>query len=194
MKRVMSFLLAVCLLALPILSQAQTFGKQTYTANTATKIVSAAGTAPFFAICGSSTKTLRVRQIIIDYTVATTALHVDPILQKTSTAPSGGTSTDLTQVPLDSSYAAGTSNLAKIYTVLPTTGTVVGVISAQMSFAQVTATVTSGSVPARQFVFRALNESDAIVLRGTAQCVQAAFGTTTTNAPTVTVSVLWTEE
>ena len=169
--------------------------KPTYVASTVTKIVSAAGTGPFFSICGSSTRTIRVRQILIDYTVATAGLHADPILQKTSTATSSGTSTDLVAVPLDSNYPAATASLVKIYTALGTTGTVVGVVGIQMKWAQITATVNAGgSSSPYPFLYRPYSETDAIVLRGTAQCVQAAFGTTTTNAPTVTASVMWTEE
>lgn len=170
--------------------------KPTYVASTATKtaVAAGAGTAPFFALCGSSSRTIRVRQIMLDYTVATAGVHADPILQKTSTAPSGGTSTALTQVPLDANYPAGSSNLAVVYTVAPTSGTVIGVIGTQMKWAQITATVTGGSASPYPFLYRPYSESDAVVLRGTAECIQAAFGTTTANAPTVTVSVMWTEE
>lgn len=168
--------------------------KATYVASTTAKTATAAGTGPFFSICGSSTRTIRVRQIMIDYTVATAGVHADPVLQKTSTATSSGTSTDLVAVPLDSNYPAATANLVKFYTVLGTTGTVVGTISAQMKWAQITATVTGGSASPYPFIYRPYSETDAVVLRGTGQCVQAAFGTTTTNVPTATVSVMWTEE
>ena len=170
--------------------------KPTYVASTAAKTNTVASAAPFFAICGSSTRTIRVRQVVIDYTVATAAVHADPILQKTSTAPTtSGSATDLTQVPLDSKYPAGTSNLVKIYTTATvTTGTVVGVIAAQMKWAQVTATVTGGSASPYPFLYRPYSESDTVVLRGTAECVQAAWGTSPANIPTVTISVMWTEE
>lgn len=170
--------------------------KPTYVASTAAKTATVASAAPFFAICGSSTNTIRVRQIMIDYTVATTALHMDPILQKTSTATTtSGSATDLTKVPLDSKYPASTSNLVKIYTTATvTTGTVVGTIAAQMKWAQVTATVTGGSASPYPFLYRPYSESDAVVLRGTAECVQAAWGTAPGTAPTVTISVMWTEE
>lgn len=205
LTRTLTLLLACLFLAPPLFAESLLMDsagkhvrlpeKPTYVASTATKTVSAAGTGPFFALCGSSTRTIRVRQILIDYTVATAGLHADPILQKTSTATSAGTATALTAVPLDSNYPTATASLANIYTALGTTGTVVGVISAQMKWAQITATVNAGgSVSPYPFLYRPYSETDAVVLRGTAQCVQAAFGTTTTNAPTVTVSVMWTEE
>jgi len=58
----------------------------------------------------------------------------------------------------------------------------------------VTATVTGGSSTTRTFQFRAPTDLEAVVLNGTQECLEGSFGTTTTNAPTMTVSVKWTEE
>jgi hypothetical protein len=168
--------------------------KRTYTAALTAKTATAAGTTPFFAICGSASTTLRVQQVSMDYTVATAGLHADPRLQKTSTATSAGTPVALVQVPHDSASAAGTASLVNYYTALATTGTVVGTVAIQQRWAQITATVTGGSQITESFLYRAVNETEAIVLRGTAQCLQGSFGTTTTNAPTMTISVTWTEE
>ena len=168
--------------------------KRAYSAALTAKTATAAGTGPFFSICGSATTTIRVQKISFDYTVATAGIHADPRIQKTSTATSAGTATTLTQVPHDSTSAAGTASLVNYYTVLATSGTVVGTIDIQQRWAQITATVTGGSQITRDFDWRALSEPEAIVLRGTGQCLQASFGTTTTNAPTMTVSVMWTEE
>jgi hypothetical protein len=168
--------------------------KATYIAATALKTATAAGTTPFFSICGSATKTVRIQRVEFDYTVATAAVHADPRLQKTSTATSGGTATALTAVPLDSNSAAATASLVNFYTALPTSGTVVGTIGIQMRWAQITATVTAGSATTRTMVMDPARETEAVVLRGTGQCLQGSFGTTTTNAPTMTVLVAWTEE
>lgn len=168
--------------------------KRTYSAALTAKTNTAAGTGPFFTICGSGTQTIRVQKISFDYTVATAGVHADPRIQKTSTATSAGTPTALTAVPHDSNSAAATASLINFYTALATSGTVVGTIDIQQRWAQVTATVTGGSQITRDFDWRALSEPEAVVLRGTSQCLQASFGTTTTNAPTMTVSVMWTEE
>lgn len=168
--------------------------KRTYSAALTAKTATAAGTGPFFAICGSATTTVRVQKISFDYTVATAGIHADLRIQKTSTATSGGTATALVSVPHDSTSTAATVGLVNYYTALATSGTVVGTIDIQQRWAQITATVTGGSQITRDFDWRALSEPEAVVLRGTAQCVQASFGTTTTNAPTMTVSVMWTEE
>ena len=166
----------------------------TYSAGTTAKTATAAGTGVFFGICGSGTKTIRVQYFGVSYTVATTAVYGDVVLKKTSTANSAGTATTLTQVPHDSNSAAGTATLVNFYTVLATTGTVVGVIRAmQQANAPVTATVGT-IIPMQEATWAARTESEAIVLRGTSQCIAASFGTTTTNAPTMTVSVTWTEE
>ena len=195
MKRLLALFSLLALVFCPLLSQAQNLGKQTYVATSATKrTVTSPSTNPFFSICGSSTKTLRVRQVVLDYTIATAAIHADPILQKTSTATSSGTAVALTAVPLDSNYAAATPNLLNVYTAAATTGTVVGTVAIQYLWGQVTGTVTAGSVTPRHFLFRSLTESDAVVLRGTAQCLQAAFGTAPGNDVTYAVSVFWTEE
>ena len=168
--------------------------KVTYAAALTAKTATAAGTGPFFTICGSATKTIRVQNVVFHYTVATAALHTDPRLQKTSAATSAGTATALTKVPLDSGSAAATASLVNYYTVLATAGALVGTVSIQQIWAQITATVTGGSVTPGDFTWKANDESESVVLRGTAQCLEGSFGTTTTNAPTMTVSVVWTEE
>lgn len=197
----MIYLILIAALLVPSLAHAQSFGKQTYAASTATKTVTITTnptTNPLFAICGSSTKTIRVRQIIFDYTMESTAIHADPILTKTSTAITTGTGTAvaLTQVPLDSNYAAGTASQVNVYTVPPTTGAAVGVVSIQMKIAAPTgAPPTFGSTLAAPFLFRSTNEGESIVLRGTAQCVQGSFGTSPgAQHVRYTVSILWTEE
>lgn len=167
--------------------------KATYTGATANKTATAAGTGPFFSICGSATTTVRVQQIIVTGTVATAAVYGDVTIQKTSTATSAGTATALTQVPHDSSSAAATVGLVNYYTALATTGTIVGRIGAQSDVFPITATVAADMAYV-MFDWTNRQEAEAPVLRGTAQCLQAAFGTTTTNAPTLAVQVMWTEE
>lgn len=166
-----------------------------YSASTTVKTTGAAGTNPFFAVCGSATRTMRVQSINIDYTVATLAVQADPRIQKTSTATAGGTATSLTQTPLDSTMAAATASQVKVYTANDATpGALVGTIFSQMAWAQVTATVTAGSSVTKPFTTNFGRDTDVAVLRGIAQCLEASFGTTTTNAPTWTVNVIWTEE
>jgi hypothetical protein len=167
--------------------------KVTYTAATTAKTATAAGTGPFFAICGSSTKTIRVQYISIGGTVATAAVYGDVELTKTSTATSSGTATALTKVPNDSNSAASTANLLNFYTALATAGSAVGKVGSQTAVFPITGTVAA-SAGTVLFDWTNRQESEAPVLRGTAQCIEASFGTTTTNAPTLTVAIAYTEE
>lgn len=167
--------------------------KATYSAATTAKTATAAGTGPFLSICGSGTKTIRIQQITIGGTVATAAVYGDVELTKTSTATSSGTATALTKVPNDSASAAATANLLNFYTALATAGTAVGKVGSQTAVFPITGTVAA---QAANVIFDWTNrqESEAPVLRGTTQCLEASFGTTTTNAPTLTAQVIWTEE
>lgn len=164
-----------------------------YSAGTLLKTATAAGTGPFFAICGSATKTLRVQKIMVSGTVATAAVYGDVVIKKTSTATSAGTPTALAAVPHDSTSAAATASLINYYTALATTGTVVGTIANATIYMPLTGTVGVMADPLI-FPWGQENDSEAPTLRGTAQCLQANFGTTTTNAPTLSVNVTWTEK
>lgn len=166
--------------------------ESTYSASTTAKTATAAGTAAFFEICGSASKTIRIQRVAISGTVATAAIYGDIVLRKTSAAATGGTATTLTNTPYDSTSAAATAT-AKYFTALPTGGaTLVGVIFAQTLFFPVTGTVAN-FMPQLVYVWRD-QDAEAPTLRGTTQCLTAAFGTTPTNAPTLSVSVAWTEK
>lgn len=166
--------------------------ESTYAASTAAKTATAAGTAAFFEICGSASKTIRIQRVSVSGTVATAAIYGDIVLRKTSSAATGGTATTLTNVPYDSSSAAATAT-AKYFTVLPTGGSaLVGTIFSQTLFFPVTATVANFQ-PQLVYLWRD-QDAESPTLRGTAQCLTAAFGTTPTNAPTLAVSVAWTEK
>lgn len=164
-----------------------------YSASTALKTATAAGTAPFASIYGSSTKTIRVHRIIVSGTCATAAVYGDVIVSKTSDTISGGTATSLTKVPKDSSSGASTATNVKYYTVLPTAGTLVGAIASQQVFLPITGTPAVDVKPVI-FDWTAQGMNEAPVLRGVTQGLELSFGTTTTNAPTLTVTFEWSEE
>jgi hypothetical protein len=167
----------------------------TYAAGTTVKTATTAGTGPFFSICGSGTKTIRVQRVAITATVATTAVWGDVVLKKTSTATSAGTATALTKAPYDSNSAAATATV-NFYTALATAGTSVGNILSVMGLVPVTALAAPPStIPAFQLIYVWRDQdAEAPTLRGTTQCIEANFGTTTTNAPTLMVSTAWTEK
>jgi hypothetical protein len=167
--------------------------KVTYSAATTAKTATAAGTGPFFAICGSSTKTVRVQQMVIGGTVATAAVYGDVILRRTSTSTSAGTATALTAASHDPNDGAATVSLVNFYTALATAGTSAGAIASQGTVFPITGTVAVQQAYV-MFDYSNRQEAEALVLRGTAQCLEASFGTTTTNAPTLQVQLFWTEE
>lgn len=191
-SRIVSLLLVAlfCISVLPAVTVQRLPGISTYTAATTLKTATAAGTGPFFSICGSSTKTVRVQRVFVQGQCATAAVNADLQLRKTSTATSAGTAVTLTAVPHDSTAASATVGLVNYYTALATTGTNVGMVGAHVVFLPVAPALGSSDV----FDFTTPGWAEGVVLRGTAQCLEASFGTTTTNAPTLSVMVTWTEE
>lgn len=168
--------------------------KATYSASTTAKTATVAGTTPFFYFCGSATKTIRIQKIVVCGTVATAAVYGDVVLYKRTANGTFGTSTTLTLVPADSTSSAATATNVRIVTAgSPTAGTGGGAINTAMVFMPVTGTPANGITPII-FDYQNRTEAEALVLRGTAEGIELAFGTTTTNAPTVTVSIIWTEE
>lgn len=167
--------------------------KPSYAASLTIKTATAAGTAPFASIYGSATKTIRVQRIIVSGTCATAAVYGDIIVKKTSAVISGGTATALTAVPKDSSSSTSTATNINYYTVLPTPGTVVGAIASQTVFLPITGTPAVDVKPVI-FDWTTQGMNEAPVLRGIAQGLELNFGTTTTNAPTLTITFEFTEE
>lgn len=165
-----------------------------YSAGTTARTATAAGTAPFFTICGSATKTLRVRKFDLSGTVATAAAHPDITLDRTSTATSAGTATALTKLARDSNSGASTANAVNYYTVLATTGTTAGVVATGHVVLPITATFAATDVTTNRTWTFGDQYDEGVVLRGTSQCMQASVGTATANAPSFHVSVEWTEE
>lgn len=167
--------------------------KASYGAGTTARTAVFAGTGTVVAVYGSATKVIRVQRVLICATVATAAVYGDMVCYKRTSSISGGTKTDLTQTPFDSTSGAATMNICGIYTADPTEGTGGGVIATQMAFCPITGTPALG--PAQyDFDWRNGGECECPVLRGTAEGLEFRFGTTTTNAPTLTASVWWTEE
>lgn len=160
--------------------------KATYSASI-TGLASAASCTDLFTITGSSTKTIRVTYLEFSG-VQTTAGDVDVVVLKRSTANTGGTSTNPTAVPHDSSSAAATATL-NAYTANPTTGTLVGNIRAAKLFVA-TATADSDNL-ALEYGKR---PEQALVLRGTSQVLAINLNSTTVTGGAFDLNISWTEE
>ena len=167
--------------------------KTSYSATTTAKTAAAAGTTVFAQIFGSGTKTIRIQRIIVCGVCATAAIYGDVIITKRTAVGSGGTPVTLTQMPKDSNSAAGTATVVKFFTAAPSAGTGGGTIATQMAFMPVTGTPATIVQPII-FDWTTQGMNEAPVLRGTGEGLELSFGTTTTNAPTLTVQFEWTEE
>lgn len=117
----------------------------------------------FFGITGSATKTIKVLSIKI-YAQESQLLGSGNIRNmsviRRSTANTGGTTTAVARVPLDSNYAAATANILA-YTANPTVGTTVGNVGAQQL------THPLASTTSAQFGMELLGQP--VILRGVAQ-------------------------
>lgn len=166
--------------------------KPTYSASTTLKTATAAGTGVFASIYGSASKVVRIQRITICGTVATTAVYGDVVIKKVTTPGTGGTATALTQVSMDSNNPASTATGVNYYTVLRTAGSGGGALASKQHIFPVTATAAINA----PLIFDWLYESmlEAPTLRGTNEGIEINFGTTTTNAPTLTVTIEWTED
>lgn len=138
---------------------------------------------------GSGTKTVYIRKIVWrQATVSYSGTH-QVYLLKRSTANSGGTSSALTAVPLDSNFASATAS-GVYYTANPTTGTSVGTISNCM--------LVSGGViwPGTIYtLFDSTKGGSPIVLRGTSESISVNYnGVTDAIGTSATVDIEWSEK
>ncbi len=168
--------------------------KQTYTASTSTFIVPAASTTDVFTIYGSASKTVKILRIDMNNTCTTASASLtDKIfLIKRSSAPTGGTSTTLTAVPLDSNNAAATATNVKSFTANPTVGGTVGTIASCALYGLI---ATQNSL-AFVNVFDHRLTGQPIVLRGTSEGVAINYAGVTPGGgtPLLSFTVTWIEE
>jgi len=164
--------------------------RDTYRASTTAVFAAAAGTAPFFALYGSATKTIKVKKVVISGLTLTAVAYLNLNIAKYSTAISAGTATALTAVPLDSNDAASTVSLVNVYTAAPTAGTKVGDLTTRRNLGQATTAAAAG-IP-EEIIFD-FNDFP-VVLRGTAQGIAAYFTGAPASAVSMALTVVWTEE
>jgi len=160
--------------------------KSTYVA-TATGVASASSCTDLFTIYGSSSKTVRVNRIIISGTQTTGGVQ-DILVIKRSTADSSGTSSTLTNVPLDSNNAAATATV-KSYTANPTTGTAVGTIVSRKVFVSATT-----ATPEKLVLEFGKGLGQVPVLRGTSEGLVVNLNGVTVTGGSFSFEVEWTEE
>jgi hypothetical protein len=161
--------------------------KVTYSA-VATGLATLGSAGVLLTLTGSASKTIRITRIEMSG-IATSATTLEFVLNKYSTAATGGTAgTAPTIVAHDSTDAAATA-AAAIYTAAPTAGTLVGAVRAAK--VNLGTSAAAGQMQAWNFGDRPGARS--LVLRGAAQQI----GITTSAAASgssVDIAVEWVEE
>jgi hypothetical protein len=169
-------------------------GKRTYRASTIIPLVAAVTVnVPIFNIIGGSTQLVTVKRIRVSGMTLTAVGYFAINVEKLSTASSGGTSTTLTSVVLDSNDAAAEA-VVKAYTVAPTKGSLVGTVASWRALWQATSAAAAGTTDWHTFDFGDMPETRGIRLRGVAQELALVFPVVLASAGTLAVDIEWTEE
>jgi hypothetical protein len=148
-----------------------------------------------FTIGGSATTVVTVKRIIVTGSTLTAVAYITINAVRYSTATTGGTSTNLPQVALDTNNAAGTAAQVRTYTAVATDGTLVGTIASQRVLMQATTAAAAGMVHEPMiFNFGDMDDIQGMVLRGTSQECALVFPVAPATTPTIAVMVEWTEE
>lgn len=161
--------------------------KASYRAGSAA-FASVATATDICTITGSATKTVRVTQVEVSG-VQTTAGVISLFLIKRGAANSGGTSADITEVPMDSASAAATATVLT-YTANPTINGTVGNIWAGKILVPAPASVADSALLA-DYTWR---NTQAVVLRGIAQVLAVNLGGVTVTGGSFHCNFEWTEE
>jgi hypothetical protein len=144
--------------------------RDTYAA-AAHELAVASGATDFFCISGSATKTIILKKVHYSAVSSNTGQY-DALLAKRSSANSGGTSTVIANVPMDSTSPAGQATVTA-YTVNPTSlGVLVGYIASDDYTIVSTASNLVSSIRDVSF---GQEENQGVVLRGTAESVCLNF-------------------
>lgn len=140
-------------------------------------------------ISGSSTTTVKVTRVTLSSTQTTAGIN-NWFLNKLSAADTGGTSTGVTAVPMDSANAAATASVLK-YTVIPTPGTTVGTVRSVAALSPAASSVYNGEIT----LFDDQFTGQPIVLRGIAQTLNLNYaGAAVPAGLSMCVNVYWTEQ
>ena len=165
-----------------------TDNKETAYCGSTPVFTTAASATDIFNFKGSSTKTIYIRKITWKQCNSVAGGTHQVYLIKRSTANSGGTSSALTAVPLDSNFASATAS-GVYYTANPTTGTSVGTISHGIFLV--------GAVlhHLNDVLFDSTKGGAPIVLRGTSESISVNYnGVTDAIGTSAVVDIEWSEK
>lgn len=157
-------------------------------------VVAAAGTLPFFVLTGGTRKVIRVQRIKLSGFTLTAVAYLRVLLQKHSTAWTGGTPVSITETPEDSVYAAAASGVATPYTAGPTGGgALVGPLGERMILGQATTPAASGFPTEIEYDFTA-EDAESPTLRSVAESIALSFAAAPATAVTLSFEIEWTED
>lgn len=174
----------------PIVGQRHTYRAAT----TAVLVPAVTVDIPWFTIGGSASKLVRLQRIQISGLTLTAVAYLNISLGKYSTAASGGTSSGLVRVPLNSSSPAATIATPLVFTAVPTPGTKVGDVATRRFMGQSTTAAAAGIPQLIDFDFRNVGEPSPIMLRGVAEELGLYWETAPATTPSLHLEVEWTEE
>ena len=196
MKRFITLLFTLYVVLLqPLAAQASYFNRVQVTDNTeavyraSTPIFTTATSATdIFNFKGSGSKTVYIRKITFKQANYTTGGSHNVYLIKRSTANSGGTSSALTAVPLDSNFSSATAS-GVYYTANPTVGTSLGTVS------HIWVIGTSGPInQVTGALFDSTKGGSPVVLRGTGESISVNYnGVTDAIGTSACVDIEWSE-
>ena len=197
MKKLLTLIFALYVLLLqPLAADASYFPSTQITDNkeavycgSTPVFTTAASATDIFNFKGSSTKTVYIRKVVWKQANCTAGGAQHTYLIKRSTANSGGTSSALSAVPLDSNFASATAS-GVYYTANPTVGTSLGTIAHKTLFI--------GSLLMEQntaVLFDATRGGSPIVLHGTGESISVNYnGVTDPLGTSAVVDIEWSEK
>lgn len=167
---------------------------RTYSA-AVTGLTVAASPTDVFTITGSASATIRVLRVEISAWQTTVANRAVRLIKR-STANSGGTSTNLTEVPHDSNDAAASATVLS-YTANPTLGTEIGIVRSIIlpvpNQAPTNAQSQTG-ISVWEWDLTGLSGGKGIVLRGISQVLAVNLNAVASAGSSFNIDITWTEE
>jgi hypothetical protein len=202
MKRFITLLFTLYVVLLqPLAANASYFPSTQITDNKETAycastpvFTTAASATDIFNFKGSSTKTVYIRKIIWKQASIATGGSFNVYLLKRSTANSGGTSSAITAIPLDSNFSSATAS-GVYYTANPTTGASLGGIAHVFFYVSSTSPPPSHGIGYAYTLFDSTKGGAPIVLRGTSESVSVNYnGVTDPMGTGAVVDIEWSEK
>lgn len=154
--------------------------KRTY--SLAAKITPFAG--EILEIAGSASATVEINRITITL-YGTAAGKMDVVVNKRSTASTGGTSTTPAKVPYDAADAASTATV-KVFSVTPTVGTIVGAVRQAM-------VACAANDTSDRLKIESGGYAKSFTLSGTAQVITVDLAGTVPTGGEMAIDIEWTE-